>query len=194
MSSPEPTEREQIVNIARDYVLSEFLEGVDAGELENTTPLISAGLLSSLATTRLDVQLLKLGLVTPEQLGAVERDDDDDTIYVGSLAPAEGGTATTLVGGATSVLANDTDTDLPNDTLTVTVDTDVVNGTLTLNADGTFSYTHDGSLNLADSFTYVVSDSDGGTTDTGTVTITVNVTGRASQFRCHLASMKRSIL
>ncbi len=29
-----------------------------------------------LATTRLDVQLLKLGLVTPEQLGAVEEDED----------------------------------------------------------------------------------------------------------------------
>ena len=83
------------------------------------------------------------------------------------------GTATTLVGGASSVLANDTDADLPNDTLTVAVDTDVSNGTLTLNADGTFSYTHDGSENLTDSFTYIVSDADGGVTDTGTVTINV---------------------
>jgi len=31
-----------------------------------------------LATTRLDVQLLQLGLVTPEQLGAAEEDDEDD--------------------------------------------------------------------------------------------------------------------
>ncbi len=51
---------------------------------------------------------------------------------------------------------------------------DVSNGTLTLNADGTFSYTHDGSENLTDSFTYIVSDEDGGVTDTGTVSITVN--------------------
>ena len=29
-------------------------------------------------------------------------------------------------------------------------------GTLTLNADGTFSYTHDGSENFTDSFTYEV--------------------------------------
>ena len=34
-------------------------------------------------------------------------------------------------------------------------------GTLTLNADGTFCYTHDGSENFSDSFTYRVSDDDG---------------------------------
>ena len=39
---------------------------------------------------------------------------NDDAIVVD-----EGGTATALVGGASSVLANDIDTDLPNDTLTV---------------------------------------------------------------------------
>ncbi|MCY2987935.1 MAG: Ig-like domain-containing protein, partial [Planctomycetota bacterium] len=78
-----------------------------------------------------------------------------DAITVG-----EGGTAAVLVGGATSVLANDTDADLPHDTLTVNR-TPVVGpayGTLTLNADGTFSYTHDGTENLTDSFTYEVSD------------------------------------
>ena len=43
-----------------------------------------------------------------------------------------------------------------------------------LNADGTFSYTHDGTENFSDSFTYIVSDANGGVTDTGTVTITIN--------------------
>ena len=91
-----------------------------------------------------------------------------------SITVSEGGTITTLDGGATSVLSNDTDTDLPNDTLTVSLDTDVSHGSLTLNSDGTFSYTHDGSENFSDSFTYIVSDANGGITDTGTVTITIN--------------------
>ena len=38
-----------------------------------------------------------------------------------SITVAEGGTATSLVGGATSVLTNDTDADLPNDTLTAAI-------------------------------------------------------------------------
>ena len=55
----------------------------------------------------------------------------------------------------------------------VAVDTDASNGTLTLNADGTFSYTHDGSENLTDSFTYAVSDSESHTAQ-ATVTFTMN--------------------
>ena len=100
--------------------------------------------------------------------------DNDPVATDDSITVDEGATATTLDGGATSVLANDTDADLPNDSLTVTLDTDVTYGSLTLNADGTFSYTHDGSENFTDSFTYIVSDADGGVTDTGTVSITVN--------------------
>ncbi len=100
--------------------------------------------------------------------------DNDPVAVDDSITVNEGAVATTLNGGATSVLANDSDTDLPNDSLTVAVDTDVAYGTLTLNADGTFSYVHDGSENFSDSFTYIVSDADGGTTSTGTVSITVN--------------------
>ncbi|MCP5035804.1 MAG: hypothetical protein GY939_28735, partial [Actinomycetia bacterium] len=101
--------------------------------------------------------------------------NDNDPIAVDeSITVNEGATITTLDGGATSVLDNDTDVDLPNDTLSVVVDTDVVYGSLTLNADGTFSYSHDGTENFYDSFTYIVSDANGGVTDTGTVTITIN--------------------
>ncbi|MBI9087023.1 MAG: VCBS domain-containing protein, partial [Desulfobacterales bacterium] len=99
--------------------------------------------------------------------------DNDPAAVDETITVAEGGTATTLVGGAASVLTNDTDTDLPNDTLSVAVGTGPTNGSLTLNADGTFSYTHDGSENLTDSFTYTVSDADGGVTDSGTVSITI---------------------
>ena len=76
---------------------------------------------------------------------------------------------------APSLLDGDTDVDLPNDTLTVNT-TPVAGpsyGLLTLNANGTFCYTHDGSENFTDSFTYEVLDADGGVTDTGTVTITI---------------------
>ena len=44
----------------------------------------------------------------------------------------------------------------------------------TLNADGTFSYTHDGSSNHADSFTYTVTDADDDTSNAATVTIAVS--------------------
>ncbi|MCA8997201.1 MAG: DUF4347 domain-containing protein, partial [Planctomycetaceae bacterium] len=46
----------------------------------------------------------------------------------------------------------------------------------TLNTDGTFSYTHDGSSNLTDSFTYTVDDGTGRTSNIATVTITVHNT------------------
>ncbi len=95
-----------------------------------------------------------------------------------TLTVDEGGTATLLDGGITSVLANDTDAENNNLTVTTTPASGPSNGTLTLNGDGTFSYTHDGSETLSDTFDYEVCD-DG--TDTpgplcsmGTVSITIN--------------------
>ena len=85
-----------------------------------------------------------------------------------SITVDEGGTATAARSDSgTSVLDNDTDVDLPNDTLTVPRWSAGPSSRrrLTLNADGTFSYTHDGSENFTDSFTYTVSDDDGQTTD-----------------------------
>ncbi|MEE8452265.1 MAG: Ig-like domain-containing protein, partial [Thermoguttaceae bacterium] len=85
---------------------------------------------------------------------------DDDAITV-----SKGGTATVLDTGATSLLTNDNDADLPNDTLLVntTPISGPSHGTLVLNVDGTFSYTHDGSENFTDSFTYDVRDAVGNT-------------------------------
>ena len=92
-----------------------------------------------------------------------------------SFTVVEGGTATeaNLDAGA-SLLDGDTDIDLPNDTLTVnTVPVSGPSfGSLTLNADGTFTYTHDGSENFSDSFTYRVEDGAGNST-TATVTVTI---------------------
>ncbi|MEW8008326.1 MAG: Ig-like domain-containing protein, partial [Candidatus Thiodiazotropha endolucinida] len=87
-----------------------------------------------------------------------------------SITVAEGATATTLVGGSSTVLNNDTG--LSDTPVTVSLITDVTNGILTLNSDGTFSYTHDGSENFTDSFTYRVTDNDGETAD---ATVTINV-------------------
>jgi len=68
------------------------------------------------------------------------------------------------------VLSNDTDVD--GDTLEVTEVGDPSNGTAEINPDGTITYTPDPDYNGPDSFTYTVSDGNGGT-DTATVTIDV---------------------
>ncbi|MBT3056662.1 MAG: DUF4347 domain-containing protein, partial [Candidatus Thiodiazotropha sp. (ex Codakia orbicularis)] len=97
--------------------------------------------------------------------------DSTPVANIDSITVAEGGTATTLVGGSSTVLNNDTGlVDVP---VTVSLVSDVTNGSLTLNGDGTFSYTHDGSENFIDSFTYRVTDNDGQTAD---ATVTINVT------------------
>ncbi|MFI0377516.1 MAG: DUF4347 domain-containing protein, partial [Candidatus Thiodiazotropha sp.] len=93
-----------------------------------------------------------------------------------SITVAEGGTATTLDGGFSTVLNNDTG--LGDTPVTVSLVTDVTNGSLTLNDDGTFSYTHDGSENFTDSFTYRVTDNDGETAD---ATVTINITPVSDQ-------------
>ena len=92
-----------------------------------------------------------------------------------AIAVSEGGVATVLVGGAASVLANDTDADLPGDSLSVetTPVSGPAYGVLTLNADGSFSYTHDGSENFGDSFTYRIFDGD---LSPATATVTITIT------------------
>jgi len=104
--------------------------------------------------------------------------DNDPVAAADSFTVDEGATFDTtgsdlLDSGFSSVLGNDTDADLPNDTLTATLLSSVSHGSLVLNADGTFTYIHDDTENFTDSFTYSVSDSNGGATDTATVFITV---------------------
>ena len=84
---------------------------------------------------------------------------------------SEGGSVTSLPGGATSVLANDTDRE--NDPLTAILVSNPTSGTLTLNSDGTFSYTHDGSSTTSSSFTYKAND---GNSDSNVVTVNIAVT------------------
>ena len=83
-----------------------------------------------------------------------------------------------LVNSASGVLDNDTpgnNSDIPgNDpTLSSFILDNVDDGSLTLNIDGSFDYAPDANFNRDDSFTYTVSDGNGGT-DTADVTITVD--------------------
>ncbi|HYK00575.1 MAG TPA: Ig-like domain-containing protein [Thermoanaerobaculia bacterium] len=80
---------------------------------------------------------------------------------------AEGGTL-----NGTSVLANDTDAE--NDSLTAVLVSGPANASsFVLNADGTFTYVHDGSETTSDSFTYKAND---GSLDSNTVTVTITIT------------------
>ncbi|MEM7220843.1 MAG: cadherin domain-containing protein [Pseudomonadota bacterium] len=82
----------------------------------------------------------------------------------------EGGTL--VVNTANGVLANDSDPQ--GDTLTATlVSGPAFASSFTLNSDGSFSYDHDGSEAITDSFVYEVNDGNGHI-DHATVTITIN--------------------
>ncbi|MBW2475584.1 MAG: tandem-95 repeat protein, partial [Deltaproteobacteria bacterium] len=85
----------------------------------------------------------------------------------------EGATVTVLDTTEATVQANDTDVEDGIPAGIVELVTGPVNGTLTLQADGTFSYTHDGSETTSDSFTYTVTDADGEVSNTATVSIAV---------------------
>lgn len=92
-----------------------------------------------------------------------------------SLVVDEGGTVTQTVESETSLLANDTDPE--NDTLTLTttpITAPQHASNLTLNANGTFSYTHNGSENFTDSFSYQVCDS-GIPSECATATVNITI-------------------
>ena len=83
--------------------------------------------------------------------------NDGPTTNPDEISVINGGTITTLNDGTTtSVLDNDTDPE--NNPITADLVTTTVNGTLILNANGTFSYTHDGSATSTDTFFYRATD------------------------------------
>jgi hypothetical protein len=90
---------------------------------------------------------------------------------------------TTLSGVATTinVLANDSDAD--GDSLTVTGVTSPANGTATINPDNTVTYRSNCGFQGVDSFTYTISDGNGGT-DTAQVTVRVRKTSRRLSIGC----------
>jgi hypothetical protein len=107
------------------------------------------------------IAVLLMGLLPPTIAMADPPDAVND-----SLTVAEDATAT-----AVDVLTNDTDPDL--DTLTITAVSDPAKGSTVITGGGTgLTYQPDADLNGADSFTYTISDGNGGT-DTATVSVTI---------------------
>ncbi|PSQ49529.1 hypothetical protein BRD19_03625 [Halobacteriales archaeon SW_7_65_23] len=80
---------------------------------------------------------------------------------------------TLSVSEANGTLANDTDPD--SGALSATLASDVSNGSLTLYANGSLTYTPDDGFTGTDSFTYEITDGNGGS-DTATVTFNVTAT------------------
>ena len=87
-----------------------------------------------------------------------------------ALTVNEGGTVGKLVTNAASVLANDQDAE--NGALSAALVTPPVHGALTLNADGTFSYVHDGSETTSDQFAYRASD---GVNNSPVISVTITI-------------------
>jgi VCBS repeat-containing protein len=81
-----------------------------------------------------------------------------------TAAPVAVNDSYTIAEGATldvsafGLLTNDSDPDSPTFSLTTFSLTAPLHGTLTLNADGSFTYVHNGSETVTDSFTYQISD------------------------------------
>ncbi len=74
-------------------------------------------------------------------------------------------------GKSSTMMVLDNDFDVLDDTLTITAVSQGTNGSVTFNGT-TATYTHDGSATISDSFTYTISDGNGGS-DTAVVTIII---------------------
>ena len=97
--------------------------------------------------------------------------NDGPTTNPESISVISGNTVTTLNDGVTtSVLDNDTDPE--GDAITSDLVTTTLNGVLILNANGTFSYTHDGSATSTDTFYYRATD---GFVPGNTVSVTIYI-------------------
>ncbi|WP_125779397.1 Ig-like domain-containing protein [Pseudoalteromonas rubra] len=80
-----------------------------------------------------------------------------------------------VIASQQGLLSSATDDDLDSeDSLSAVVVSQPQYGTLLLNADGSFTYTHDGSENHSDSFTYQVKDAAGELSQTRNVALTIN--------------------
>lgn len=98
------------------------------------------------------------------------------TVTVENIPPQAQDDSVTVTGTeavSINVLANDSDPD--NGTLTVTAITQPTNGTASINDNGSISYQANSGYQGADSFTYTISDGDGGQS-TATVFVTVSDT------------------
>jgi lysophospholipase L1-like esterase len=96
--------------------------------------------------------------------------------FESNVAPvANNDTGTVSEGGTTTVnvAANDTAADAALDLASIQVVSSPSNGSAVVNADGTITYSHDGSSTNADSFTYTISDTNSSVSNEATVNVTV---------------------
>ncbi len=99
--------------------------------------------------------------------------DNATVVLTESYTLLEGATLTGTGGlSGTGVLGNDTDSDLPGDTLVANLITTSSFGSLTLNANGGFTYVHDDSENFSDFFQYQVND---GVNDSAIMTVSLTI-------------------
>ena len=123
--------------------------------------LVSDGLLSSTATATITVT---------DVIGGPGEDNLPPIVVDDAMQVAPGGTSSTLVGGATTVLANDSDPE--GGSLTTQQRSEPEFGTLTLHADGAFSYTNTDPSATLDEFNYEACD-DRDECSAGVVKITI---------------------
>jgi uncharacterized repeat protein (TIGR01451 family) len=113
-----------------------------------------------------------------EYLARTHPRNDAPVATADAMTVAEGETVSVLDSGPSSVLVNDSDAQ--DDALTaVLVSRPSYAADFNLNADGTFSYTHDGSETSADSFTYQAQDTEPRAGEPVTVSITVTAVNDA---------------
>jgi len=103
--------------------------------------------------------------VTPVNDAPVANDDTGDTTPGGVVI--------------IPVAANDTDADGTLDPASITIVTPPAHGTAVANADGTITYTHDGSATTTDTFDYTIKDNLGIVSNVATVTVTISLTNQA---------------
>ncbi|MDN5753514.1 MAG: acyl carrier protein [Nitrosospira sp.] len=70
---------QDIKSTVREYILKEFLPGEDPAELMDTTPLVTGGILDSIAT-------IKLVLFMEEQFGIKVEAHETDPEYLDTIA------------------------------------------------------------------------------------------------------------
>jgi VCBS repeat-containing protein len=101
-----------------------------------------------------------------------------DSVNDAPVAVDDGPFAVGVAGGSfvlpvPGVLGNDSDPE--GDALTAVKVSDPSHGTVSLNANGSFTYTHDGSGSTSDSFTYRAKDGSGALSNVATVSLTIGV-------------------
>ena len=102
----------------------------------------------------------------------------EPAVVVGQPPVAADDSASVAEDGTVDIDLLDNDSDPDGDPLTAIVESDPANGSVTIDENGLASYTPDPDFNGQDSFTYQLSDGNGGT-DTATVTVDVTPVAEA---------------